>query len=112
MSNKAKTHLKTLLITLCLLFIIIFSFYVYKNTHNAIALNGEQTKAFIFNGIAYDIYQLRPFDGTMSSVRKNITYKVNVRNGKVSGKIMGYYSNGNLKSIQISKRKWLLIVLL
>ncbi|TLD83667.1 hypothetical protein LS69_010060, partial [Helicobacter sp. MIT 05-5294] len=104
MSNKAKFYLKTLVITLCLLFIIVFSFYVYKNTHNAITLNGEQTKAFIFNGIAYDIYQLRPFEGTMSSVRKNITYKVNVHNGKVNGKIIGYYSNGNLKSIQVSEK--------
>ncbi|TLD79670.1 hypothetical protein LS70_009810, partial [Helicobacter sp. MIT 11-5569] len=97
-------YLKTLSITLCVLSLIIFSFYSYKNTHNAINLNGEQTKTFIFKGIAYDIYQLRPFDGTMSSVKKNITYKVSVRNGKVSDKIMSYYPNGNLKSMQIVKK--------
>lgn len=104
MSLKMKSYLKILLIFLVLLPILALSVYLYKNIHNGITLNGEQTKTFIFNGIAYDIYQLRPFEGTMSSVRNNIKYEVNVRNGKLSGKVMGYYSNGNLKSMVISKK--------
>ncbi|MCX2683901.1 hypothetical protein OQH60_08520, partial [Campylobacter sp. MIT 21-1685] len=101
--TKVITFLKVFLAALSFLFFIGFGFSIYKNTYNGINLQGQETKIFQYNDIAYDLSQWKLFNGVMfarfKDEKKNIQYEINIRDGKLNGEITTYYPNGNLKSV-------------
>ncbi len=99
MANKKVMGFKVAILILCLSFLLIVCFYLYNNIHDGIATNGEHTKTFIFNGITYDIYKLKLFNGKFTNKYNNgnIKRSFEVRNGKLNGAIAEYYKNGSVK---------------